>query len=59
MTVTKTNIFTGKIGIVKAGDAVMVVQIVVIELRVGVMPQFVVTGNDSLVIMEYLKRLCI
>ena len=55
MAVTKTDVLASKIGIVEAGDTVMVVQIIVIKLRVGVMPQLVVTGNNSFVIMKYFK----
>ena len=56
MAVIKANVLAGKIGIVKSCYTIMVVQIVVIELRVGVMPKFVVTGNDGLVVMKYLER---
>src|ERR1041384_4240324 len=48
-----------EIGVVKSGDAVMVVHEVVIELAVGVVRKSVIGVDDGLVIVENLERFSI
>ena len=52
MATVKTTIFARKVGIVEPGDPIVVMQVVVIKLTVGVMPQLIVAGNDCLMIVE-------
>ena len=59
MSIVKTDVLAGEVGVIKAGDAVMVVQIVMVELGIRVMPQLVVTGDDRLMVVKHLEWLSI
>ena len=55
--VIESLVLSGEVGIVKAGDAVMVVHEVVIEFTISVVPELVIRVHDRLVIVEYFQRL--
>ena len=57
VTVIERFVLAREVGIVKSGDAVMVVHEVVIKFAIGVVPQLVVRVHDRLVIVENFKRL--
>ena len=59
VSIVKAGIFTCKVSIIKASDSIMIMQIVVIELTVCIMPQLIISRNNRFVVMENFQWLCI